>query len=133
MTTVTYKGHTLAYKAAEELMDAEIHHRLSGEVSFGRLDTEQSFFDAYVAAHAAKFGEAFLRGQLTDRKAKQRRLERAGYVHISGWVPNDMLLMYEQYVNFADEARAWIAHHREVVDRIANEPPKPSGRPKREA
>jgi hypothetical protein len=59
----------------------------------------------------------------TERKTKKRRLEGAGYVHVSGWL---------RAGQFAARVEQQIAMHREDVERIGDEP-KPRGRPKREA
>lgn len=42
-------------KAARALMDDELCEQIHGTV-----DTEQEFFDAYVEAHAKKYGEEFV-------------------------------------------------------------------------
>jgi hypothetical protein len=55
---------------------------------------------------------------MTDRKAKQRRLERAGYTHVSGWLNN----------KYAARVIDQIEMHREDVAKIADEPAKPRGR-----
>jgi hypothetical protein len=56
---------------------------------------------------------------MTDRKAHKRRLERAGYVHLSGWVPTAYALRVAQQVDM----------HREDVAKVLALPPKPRGRP----
>lgn len=58
---------------------------------------------------------------MTDRKANKRRLERAGYIALSGWVPAAYAAKVLQQVEF----------HRADVEAIIAEPPKPRGRPKR--
>jgi hypothetical protein len=55
-----------------------------------------------------------------NRMTKQRRLERAGYVHVSGWVSDAD----------ADEVRAMVEYHAENVAKALAEPPLPRGRPK---
>lgn len=55
MTKITYKGREYDMAAARNLMDDELCERIHGTV-----DTEQEFFDAYVEAHAEKFGEEFV-------------------------------------------------------------------------
>jgi hypothetical protein len=59
---------------------------------------------------------------MTDRKAQKRRLERAGYVHLSGWVPVENLA--------TKRAQQHLDSYRPDADAIANEPPKPRGRPR---
>ena len=54
-TTITYKDHDYQMDAARSLMDDELCEQIHGTV-----DTDQEFFDAYVAAHAAKFGQEFV-------------------------------------------------------------------------
>jgi hypothetical protein len=56
---------------------------------------------------------------MTDRKAKQRRLERAGYIHVSGWLN----------ARYAEKVFDQIEMHREDVAKIVAEPAKPRGRP----
>lgn len=60
---------------------------------------------------------------MTDRKANKRRLERAGFVALSGWVPAAYAAKVQQQVEF----------YRADVDAILAEPPKPRGRPKQPA
>lgn len=57
---------------------------------------------------------------MTDRKSNKRRLERAGFVAVSGWVP----------AAYAAEVARVAEQHRAEVERIIAEPPKPRGRPK---
>ncbi len=56
---------------------------------------------------------------MTDRMAKKRRLERAGFVALSGWVP----------AAYAARVLAQVETYREDVGRVLAEPPKPRGRP----
>jgi hypothetical protein len=56
---------------------------------------------------------------MTDRKAQKRRLERAGFVHLSGWVP----------AAFAAKAAQQVEFYREDVAKVVAEPAKPRGRP----
>jgi hypothetical protein len=56
---------------------------------------------------------------VTDRKTQKRRLERAGFIHVSGWVP----AAYAAKVAFQVEAYA------EDVAKVLAEPAKPRGRP----
>ena len=56
---------------------------------------------------------------MTDRKTKARRLEAAGYVALSGWVP----------AAYAAKVMQQVEMHREDVERIAEEE-RPRGRPK---
>jgi hypothetical protein len=58
---------------------------------------------------------------MTDRKAQKRRLERAGFTHVSGWVP----------VAYASKVAQQIAFYAGDVEKVLNEPAKPRGRPKR--
>ena len=53
MLRVTLNGREIDYDAAVNLMDDEIRESLHGKFDEGE---EQKFLDAYVAAHAAKFG-----------------------------------------------------------------------------
>ena len=55
MSKITYNDHEYDMDAARNLMDDEICERIHGTV-----DTDQEFFDAYVKAHAEKFGEEFV-------------------------------------------------------------------------
>lgn len=54
MTIVNSYGAAINYEAAVNLMDDELCEQLSGEIA---PCTEQAFFDAYCAAHLAKYGE----------------------------------------------------------------------------
>jgi hypothetical protein len=56
---------------------------------------------------------------MTDRMSQKRRLERAGFIHVSGWVP----AAYAAKVAFQVEAYA------EDVAKVLAEPAKPRGRP----
>jgi hypothetical protein len=58
---------------------------------------------------------------MSDRKAQKRRLERAGYVHLSGWVP----------AAYAAKVMQQVEMHRDDVERVVAEPAMPRGRPKR--
>ena len=49
-------GHMIDYDAAVEMMDDDLREQLHQEMA---PCTNQEFFDAYVKAHAAKFGEKF--------------------------------------------------------------------------
>lgn len=49
-------GRTVNYAAAVELMDDDLREQLHMELA---PCTNQEFFDAYVKAHAAKYGEKF--------------------------------------------------------------------------
>ena len=53
MATVILNNHEIDLDAAADLMDDEIRESLHGQFEEGE---EQAFLDAYVAAHAAKFG-----------------------------------------------------------------------------
>lgn len=57
----------------------------------------------------------------TERQDRRRRLERAGFVALSGWAPAE----------FAAEAAQVVEKHRAKVERIIAEPPAPRGRPKK--
>ncbi len=54
-TTVTFNGREIDITAARALMDDEICESIHGTV-----DTEQEFMDAYVRAHAEKYGAEFV-------------------------------------------------------------------------
>jgi hypothetical protein len=54
-TTVEFNGRQIDLSAARELMDDELCQQIHGTV-----DTEQEFLDAYLVAHEAKYGEAFV-------------------------------------------------------------------------
>ncbi len=71
---------------------------------------------------------------MTDRKAKQRRLERAGYVYVAGWLRADGIIFAdpEGYV-FAQDVREAIEDQSYDVAAILAEPPKPRGRPRKVA
>ena len=56
MTVTNAYGTTINFEAAIELMDDEIREQLHAE----GIESQQAFFDAYEAAHLAKFGEAWL-------------------------------------------------------------------------
>jgi hypothetical protein len=56
---------------------------------------------------------------MTDRKAQKRRLERAGFIHVSGWVPENM----------ARNMLVDIEMSRLEVEKVMAEPAKPRGRP----
>jgi hypothetical protein len=58
---------------------------------------------------------------MTDRKTQQRRLEGAGFVHVSAWVP----AAYAQRVMVQAET------YRAEVDALKAEAPKPRGRPRK--
>ena len=59
MIKVTLNNHEIDFDAAVNLMDAEICEDLHGKDLFDD-GQEQEFLDAYVTAHAAKYGgEAF--------------------------------------------------------------------------
>jgi hypothetical protein len=55
------------------------------------------------------------------RDTKRRRLERAGYVHLSGWVP----------AAYAAKVTQQVGMHAEDVARVLAEPAKPRGRPRK--
>lgn len=52
---IIYRGQEFDMAAARNLMDDEIC-----ELIHGTVETEQEFFDAYIEAHAKKFGEEFV-------------------------------------------------------------------------
>lgn len=54
MKVININGTWIDYDAAVALMDDELCEELNGELS---PCTEQEFFSAYEAAHAAKFGD----------------------------------------------------------------------------
>jgi hypothetical protein len=56
---------------------------------------------------------------VSDRKAQKRRLERAGFVHLSGWVPAAFAAKVAQQVEF----------YRDDVAKVVAEPAKARGRP----
>lgn len=55
ISKIEYLGETYAMDAARNLMDDELCAKIHGTV-----DTDQEFFDAYVTAHAEKFGATFV-------------------------------------------------------------------------
>lgn len=57
---------------------------------------------------------------MTDRKAQKRRLERAGFVHVAGWLPTEL----------AENVAQWAELYQGDVARVLAEPPLPRGRPK---
>ena len=57
-----------------------------------------------------------------NRQTQKRRLERAGFVHVSGWVP----ATYAAKVQYQVEAYA------EEVQKLASRPAQPRGRPKKD-
>ncbi len=59
----------------------------------------------------------------TTRETASARLKARGYVALSGWVP----------AAYAKRVLAQVEMHREDVERIKAEPPKPRGRPKKPA
>lgn len=56
MEKVIINGKSFDADAVANLMDDEIREDLASKV----FETEQEFVDAYVAAHAEKFGEEFV-------------------------------------------------------------------------
>lgn len=56
MTKITHNGTEFDFDAAVNLMDDDIREDIH---DIGTGD-EQSFFDAYCAAHLAKFGSEFV-------------------------------------------------------------------------
>ena len=54
MKVLNISGTEIDYDAAVALMDDDLCEELNGELA---PCTEQQFFSAYEAAHAAKFGE----------------------------------------------------------------------------
>jgi hypothetical protein len=58
---------------------------------------------------------------MPDRKTQKRRLERAGYTHISGWVSTA----------YAVRVQAQIETYREDVQRVLDAPTAPRGRPRK--
>ena len=54
MNAVEFEGRTIDLDAARMLMDDDLCEAIHGTV-----ETEQEFFDAYLKAHEAKYGEAF--------------------------------------------------------------------------
>lgn len=59
---------------------------------------------------------------MTHRKTTARRLERAGYVALHGWVP----------ASYAARVLREVEAHRETVEAIKARPVRARGRPKRE-
>lgn len=55
MNQVIYNGNTIDLDAARELMDDDLCESINGIVW-----TEQEFMDEYAAAHAEKYGTAFV-------------------------------------------------------------------------
>lgn len=55
MSKINSNGTEFDFDAARNLMDDDLCEAIHGTV-----ETEQEFFDAYVAAHAAKYGEDFV-------------------------------------------------------------------------
>ncbi len=55
ISKIEYLGETYAVDVARNLMDDELCDKIHGTV-----DTDQEFFDAYVIAHAEKFGAALV-------------------------------------------------------------------------
>jgi hypothetical protein len=51
----------------------------------------------------------------------RRRLERAGYTHVNGWVTREQAALVAE----------WIEAVSPAVKRIAAEPPAPRGRPRK--
>ena len=54
MNAVEFEGRTIDLDAARMLMDDDLCEAIHETV-----ETEQEFFDAYLKAHEAKYGEAF--------------------------------------------------------------------------
>ena len=52
---IEHKGKKFDIDAARNLMDDELCEQIHGTV-----ETEQEFFDAYVAAHQEKYGDEFV-------------------------------------------------------------------------
>lgn len=59
---------------------------------------------------------------MTHRETKRRRLERAGFIYLGGWVRADSV--------YAKTLAASIILSQPDVERVLSEPPKPRGRPK---
>jgi hypothetical protein len=57
---------------------------------------------------------------MTDRKAKQRRMKDAGFVHVAVWLP----------VAYAARVEAQADTYRAEVQRALDEPVRPRGRPR---
>jgi hypothetical protein len=58
---------------------------------------------------------------MTNRQSQKRRLEGAGFVHVSAWLPAAYAAKVAQQAEF----------YSEDVQRVLDEPPKPRGRPKK--
>lgn len=56
-----------------------------------------------------------------SRETQSGRLERAGYVHLSGWVP----------AAYAKRVQDQIDMHREDVEKIKHAPARRPGRPRK--
>lgn len=56
MNKIQYNNHEYDFDAAVNLMDDDIREALHSRREWA---SDQDFFDAYVAAHAEKFGEDF--------------------------------------------------------------------------
>lgn len=54
MTVINANGTKINYDEAVELMDDELREQIADDIA---PCTEQAFFTAYEAAHAAKYGE----------------------------------------------------------------------------
>lgn len=60
---------------------------------------------------------------MTARITKARRLDAAGFAAVQGWLPKGR----------AEAIMREVERHREEVERIAAEAPRPRGRPKKVA
>ena len=59
--TVTINGKTRDYAAAVQLMDDEIRERLHSDPDVNNEDiAPQTFMDAYMVAHRAKYDDEFV-------------------------------------------------------------------------
>jgi hypothetical protein len=58
---------------------------------------------------------------MTTRKTQKRRLERAGFVHVAGWVP----------AAYAARVQAQVDAYRVDVQAVLDEPVLPRGRPRK--
>ena len=56
MSMVTYNDESFDFNEIKDRMDGD----LSSELQANTYASEQDFFDAYVAAHAEKFGQRFV-------------------------------------------------------------------------
>jgi hypothetical protein len=56
-----------------------------------------------------------------NRETKRSRLERAGFVHLSGWVP----------AAYAERVAQQVEMYRDDVARLLEDPVKARGRPKK--